>query len=99
MSDEVDAAPSSKVVPLFSGDIPLGTPDPVLVERLERLLEAAKRGDIHGMAACYELSSGHVQTMIHTNDNRFAMSHAISALWFRFQTVMAEEAFTSDEGV
>lgn len=68
-----------------------------VVEMCEGLLERAKAGKIKSLVACYENSDRTITTSMEVHGNLFAMSHAISALWFRFQTRMAEDN-TLDHG-
>lgn len=80
-----------KVVGL-RGEVPRGEPDPDVVRVCRELLAKAECGQMRGIAACYERDDGRVTTVIETNGNHFAMSHAIGALWFRFQQKMHDDA-------
>lgn len=75
-------------------------PDPTVVADLEAMLELAKAGVIRSIAACYARNTGEITTVLNTAEHRFPMSHAISALWFRFQQRAAENAYQpeSDRG-
>lgn len=76
------------------GEIPHGTVDDDLVRQCRELLRMAETGEMRGMACCYERSDAKVTTLLHTNGNHFAMSHALGALWWRFQQKM----YASSEG-
>lgn len=64
-----------------------------LVELLGRLHEQAKEGKIRSVALCYANSNGTIATAIEVDGDKFAMSHAIGALWWRFQQKMHEDAY------
>lgn len=67
-------------------------PDPDIVAGLRGLLEMAERGEVKSVAICYENIDSTITTILEARSNRFALSHAIIALWFRFQQKMLEEA-------
>ncbi len=84
-----------KVVPLFAeqpAPAETGIPNQAVIEGLRECLAKAESGEIQGYAIAYALSDGCVSTSLEANGNNFAMSHAIGALWFRFQNWMAENA-------
>lgn len=68
-----------------------------LVDTLRRMLELAERGELTGVCAALSSSDGTITTMLESEGNNFAMSHALGALWFRFQKRMEETStFTTD---
>lgn len=75
-------------------------PDPEVVAAIEAMLELANVGVIRSIAACYARNTGEITTVLNVSDHHFPMSHAISALWFRFQQRAAENAHQpeSDRG-
>lgn len=71
-----------------------------LVKSLEQMLERAKDGRITGMSAVCLNSDETITTVIDVSGNRFSISHGISALWYRYQKMMhddAYQAFDSEE--
>lgn len=84
---------SKKVVALHGGPVAAcAEPNPEVVQQLRDLLGAAERGDVQGVAVVATKANETVTTLLCTNGNHFAMSHAIGALWFRFQQRMADDA-------
>lgn len=67
-------------------------PDPEIVAGLKKLLEMAECGQVQSMAICYENIDGTITTVLEARNNRFALSHAIGALWFRFQQKMLDDS-------
>ena len=86
--------PVQKVVPLFSDAPPseLRQPNDELIGQLRKLLADAETGHLQGTAAACSFDNSTVQTLMSTNGNHFAMSHAIGALHFRFHKRMHDEA-------
>ena len=80
------------VVPMFKESPPpeVGIPNQEAIDDLRKFLEMAERGELQGFAMAFTRSDGNITTVIQTNGEHFAMSHAIGALWFRFQQQMAE---------
>ena len=69
-------------------------PQPEVVDMLETLLARAKLGQIRSIMACYENADRTITTSMELHGGLFAMSHALSALWYRFQMRMHEEQST-----
>lgn len=86
MSDRVITFPGSDPAP------EVGKPNEDLIRHLRAMLEAAERGDLQGMAAATTERDGNVTTVLATNGEHFAMSHALGYLWWRFQNEMHESA-------
>ena len=68
----------------------VGEPNEDLIAHLRSMLDAAECGELQGMAAAMTRRDGRVMTVLSTNGEHFAMSHALGSLWWRFQHQMHE---------
>lgn len=81
---------SDKVISLVERKKPLVNES--VVQELEFQLARAKSGEIDGIALVMRETSGQVSTAIFCENDRFALSHGISALAYRFHKIMDDEA-------
>lgn len=82
-----------KVVPLFGGKVPSrAEPNAEVIRTLQGLLTLAELGQLQGLSAAYTKADGTIETLLCTNGEHFAMSHALGALWWRFQQRMFDRS-------
>ena len=67
------------------------------VALLDMLLTQAKDGKIRSVAVCYAQSDGTISTSLEVDGDKFAMSHAIGALWWRYQKSMHDNAYPPED--